>query len=259
MHYIFDGTYWGWLCCVFEAFERKEFHSMPVTRASYMGDIFGQERQIHTNPDKANRIIKGLEKIIGKEKTKDFYRAFLFENQQVWKAAFDITVQIFKGNVFFLDNYGDDAVMKFTDALKKVSRERHRMKAFVRFQVGEDGLYFAMVEPDFNVLPLIINFFKNRYTDQEWIIFDLKRHYGIHWNKREITEVELNTAQKNDIVQSTTIISLDEQEEYYKNLWLQYFKSTNIKARRNMKLHLRHVPKRYWKFLPEKAFGKVSL
>lgn len=252
MYYIFDGTYYGWLCCVFEAFERKEYQITPITSAWYVGEIFDLERQIHSDANKAKRIIIGLEKIIGKERTKDFYRAFLYENKHVWKAAFDICVEIFRGNVHILDNFGNDAVIKFTEALRKVSRERHRMKAFVRFQTGIDGLYVAVIEPDFNVLPLIINFFRNRYTDQEWIIFDVKRKYGVHWNKKEITEVELNTVQKNELMAVDSLVSLDEKEEYYKNLWLQYFKSTNIEARRNMKLHLRHVPKRYWKYLPEK-------
>ena len=35
-------------------------------------------------------------------------------------------------------------------------------------------------------------------------------------------------------------------------MWKDYFDSTNIKERKNMKLHIRHVPKRYWKYLSEK-------
>lgn len=252
MYYIFDGSYYGWLTCVFEAFERKEWEIKPITIDRYIPSIFTEDRHITTNSDKANRILKGLEKAIGKSKTMDFYRAFLFENEIVWQAVFYLCVQIFKGNKDILLNFGNDAVMKFSDALRKVSRERHRMKAFVRFQQSSDGMYFAMVEPDFNVLPLVITFFKNRYTDQPWIIYDLKRNYGIYWDKISITEVQLNKGDIHDVMQSSTLVSLDNQEEYFKNLWQQYFNSTNIVARKNMKLHLRHVPRRYWKYLPEK-------
>ena len=256
MYYIFDGTYYGWLCCVFEAFERKDFSVKPITKELYLPDIFAEDIYIHTDSAKASRVLKGLQERVGKNIALDFFRAFLFESPEVWQAAFYLCIQIFKGNKDILSNFGNDAVMKFSDALRKVSRERHRMKAFVRFQQSSDGLYFAVFEPDFNVLPLIISFFKNRYTDQAWIIYDLKRNYGIYWDKINITEVELNAAEVKDMVNTSTVVSLDEQEEYYKNLWQQYFKSTNIVARKNMKLHLRHVPRRYWKYLPEKQLLK---
>jgi probable DNA metabolism protein len=55
----------------------------------------------------------------------------------------------------------------------------------------------------------------------------------------------------------------DEKESLYQELWKQYFDSVNIKARRNMKLHIQHVPKRYWKYLIEKqpsepGFGRID-
>ncbi|RZL34744.1 MAG: DUF4130 domain-containing protein, partial [Pedobacter sp.] len=45
---------------------------------------------------------------------------------------------------------------------------------------------------------------------------------------------------------------LNEKEELYTHLWKDYFKSTNIESRKNTKLHVQHVPKRYWKYLTEK-------
>jgi len=38
----------------------------------------------------------------------------------------------------------------------------------------------------------------------------------------------------------------------YQKLWSEYFDHTNIKERKNTKLHTQHVPKRYWKYLTEK-------
>ncbi len=47
------------------------------------------------------------------------------------------------------------------------------------FELLQDEMYFAKIEPDFNVLPLIQKHFKDRYADQKWMIFDLKRNFGI--------------------------------------------------------------------------------
>jgi hypothetical protein len=37
-----------------------------------------------------------------------------------------------------------------------------------------------------------------------------------------------------------------------RQLWRSYFATFDIRERRNPKLHLRHLPRRYWQYLPEK-------
>lgn len=112
----------------------------------------------------------------------------------------------------------------------------------------KDGLYYANLEPDFNVLPLIVNFFKDRYADQKWLIYDLKRNYGIYYDLAQVTEVKFtNRLNKNHVV-----IQLDDEELHYSNLWKNYFDAVNIKERKNTKLHVQSLPKRYWKYLNEK-------
>lgn len=127
------------------------------------------------------------------------------------------------------------------------------MKAFVRFSKCANGLFFAMIEPDFNVLPLIATFFKNRYADQAWLIYDIRRHYGILYDQTTMQEVELTHALAEAQSTETLSLSLDERDELFKCLWKLYFKFTTIDARRNLKLHVQHVPKRYWKYLVEKS------
>ena len=40
----------------------------------------------------------------------------------------------------------------------------------------------------------------------------------------------------------------------YQKLWSEYFDHTNMKEKKNTKLHVQNVPKRYWKYLTEKKF-----
>lgn len=253
MYYIFDGSYAGFLCCVFESFERKEPGVIPLTREAYGGDLFLRSREIVTDPQKAKRVQLGLQNKAGTEAAMDFFRAFLSEDHQAWLSSFRIITQVFRTGSDILINYGDDDVIYFARTLKKVSRERHRMKAFIRFSKSSDGIYFAVIEPDFNVLPLISDFFRKRYTDQSWLIYDVRRRYGLLYDTRSVTEVQLTPDEKSALTTHTVSIILDERDEHFRHLWRQYYKSTNIEARRNMKLHLRHVPKRYWKYLTEKG------
>jgi probable DNA metabolism protein len=252
MDYLMDGTYSGFLTCLFESFERKEIPRAIYFEKHYQPNAFDEHRVTITDETKAQRVHEGLIKRIGKERSADFYRNFLSEDLQAWNAAFRIACRLFNGEKTLLDNYGDSDVMLFHLTLKKVSRERHRMKAFIRFSKSSDGLFYAIVEPDFNVLPLIITFFRNRYADQPWLIYDVKRGYGMLYDKHSVQEVTMNPVEESSAENLPSTIALDEKDELYQHLWKQYFKSTNIVARKNMKLHLRHVPRRYWKYLAEK-------
>lgn len=252
MYYLFDGSYPGFLSCVFESFERKEADIIPLTEEEYQGSFFDESRLISSSLEKAERVHNGLVKKLGRNTSRDFFRVFLSEDRKAWSASLRIIREVFTGNEVVLSNFGDEDVLYFSQALKKVSRERHRMKAFVRFQKDSDGLYFSIIEPDFNVLPLISDFFRKRYADQSWLIYDVKRKYGLLYNQQFVSEVTLTSGEKNALVGRAAVITLDDRDEQFRCLWKQYFKSTNIESRRNMKLHLQYVPRRYWKYLVEK-------
>lgn len=253
MNYLFDGSYQGFLTCVFEYFESKEqlIPNVLMDQQAAQIDIFAASKNIITDIDKATRVQKGLQNKVGKKNAQNFLRGFLSEDPQAFQAMFRLIIKIFKGHPEIIHNYGHADTLYFAQTLKKVSRERHRMKAFVRFSKSSDGLYFAIIEPDFNVLPLISSFFKNRYADQPWLIYDVKRKYGLLYDTVIVQEVELSKEEKSALTQNS-VITLDEKDEYFQHLWKQYYHSTNIEARRNMKLHIKHVPKRYWKYLVEK-------
>jgi probable DNA metabolism protein len=48
-------------------------------------------------------------------------------------------------------------------------------------------------------------------------------------------------------------IQLAENEVLYDQLWKDYFHSINIQERKNIKLHVQYLPKRYWRYLNEKV------
>jgi probable DNA metabolism protein len=139
--------------------------------------------------------------------------------------------------------------MRVSEIVRMVRREKHRMEAFIRFQKLKDETFYAAIDPDFNVLPLLIRHFKNRYADQQWIIYDIRRKYGVHYNLHDTQYISLNFS---DVKATNVITAYTADEGLYQDLWKNYFKSVNIPARKNTKLHLMHVPRRYWRHLTEK-------
>ena len=109
-------------------------------------------------------------------------------------------------------DYSDSTVLYIDQLAKKVGQEKNRMETFVRFQLTKDNIYFANIEPDFDVLPLISKHFRDRYTDQKWLIYDVRRKYGIYYDLDYVEMVSLNLK--------------DIQHHEYQTLWNDYFKST---------------------------------
>jgi len=249
--YIYDGSFEGFLTCVFNAYEMKMMQVNIVREVLFQNTFFGTNEVVVTDKEKANRVWKGLKKKITTNELRRFYYAFLSELPTVENTLFNAITYVFNTKYNVASNFTNKHVLDIAKLTKNVSREKHRMEAFVRFKLTKDNIYFANIEPDFNVLPLISKHFEKRYADQKWLIYDLLRNYGIYYNleKVEIVNLELN---KNFDATKTSSAIFTAIELEFQQLWKDYFKSTNIASRKNMKLHTQHVPKRYWKYLSEK-------
>jgi probable DNA metabolism protein len=158
---------------------------------------------------------------------------------------------VFSSKLSVEHDFSNTFVLAVKQTARKTDREKHRMEAFIRFQLTKDELYYATCQPDNNVLPLLEKHFRDRYADQRWLIYDITRQYGIYYDLQTVENVQLTFNAGTSNGQNITAI-FNEKEELYQHLWQQYFKSVNIEARKNTKLHIQHMPKRYWRYLTEK-------
>lgn len=249
MDFVFDGSFEGLLTAVFEWFERKPGTVNVVSTDRYQPNAFDQPLMIVNNRSKADRVWKGLQQNLDKAWQRQLYCCYLSELPEAFTAIFNFCCYIFRQKGAE-QNYGNPTVLKVAQLARKVEREKHRMEAFIRFEQTADGIFYCGIDPDFNVIPLIVAHFTNRYADQRWMIYDIKRNYGIYYDLQKTEEIYLEHGLQTPSQKDK--VPLDEKERLYASLWKDYFKSTNIKSRKNTKLHIKHVPKRYWKYLTEK-------
>ena len=247
---IYNGSFENFLTAVFEIYEYKIAAPDIQVEGKSNTSLFGAHI-VHENKEKADRVLKSLQQKITPLSLRNLYKSFLSELPGMENTLLRYIQYVIKSKNSVERNYANNDVLLITQTAKKVDREKHRMKAFIRFQKTKDELYYAIVQPDFNVLPLIIKHFKDRYADQRWLIYDVRRKYGLYFDRVNVTEVQINFTERiADALAKQNIY--DEQEDLYQSLWQTYFDNVNIKARKNMKLHIQHMPKRYWKYLIEK-------
>jgi probable DNA metabolism protein len=247
---IYDGTFEGLLTAVFELYERKLQH-VKLFQGEYRNmALFEDVVNVITDDNKYQRVLAGLKKRLSPAGVQLLYVAWLSETKTCDEIIVGYIRHAFDSEQNIEEDFGNRYVLRLSEIVQMVRRERHRMEAFVRFQKLADDMFYAVVEPDFNVLPLLIRHFRDRYADQQWIIYDQHRKYGIHYNLHEVEYVEIDFSRKNN--NGKAAIVFNEDEGLYQHLWKNYFNSVNIASRKNTRLHLRHIPKRYWKHLTEK-------
>ena len=254
--YVFDGTMDGLLSAVFDAFLLKEEPEQLLTGGDVLPLFCERIYKVTTDAEKARRVWTGLEKQLPREALRIISTSQLSELQELWQPLFMLACKVFRQGKEVVRNFADPDVLTVTQIARRVAHEAHRMMQFVRFQKAKDGTYLAVISPDHNVLPLIVDHFHDRFNDQPWLIYDARRHYGYHYDGESPpihitfeneTSVPFSLA---DGKLSDDILSSD--DHLLQDLWRTYFKAICIRERLNPRKQLNDMPCRYWKYLTEK-------
>ena len=256
--YSFDNTLDGLLTAVFEAFALHEQPEMLLSEGDPVPLFCDRLYAVPTDTEKAGRVWKGLEKRLPKNVVKMLAVSFLSEMHELNNPLFQYICKVFRqpeGTEGIERNFADPDILAVTNIARKVNHEQHRMKQFIRFQKAKDGTYLAVISPDHNVLPLVIDHFADRFNDQPWLIYDAKRHYGFYYDGagepvritfEDESSVTFNLAngRLNDEV-------LSDDDQLLQDLWRTYFKAICIRERLNPRKQLQDMPRRYRKYLTE--------
>ena len=168
-----------------------------------------------------------------------------------WALLYEILWEMTCGNDRrILSNQTDIRLRSLERMRATVSRDIHKMRAFVRFRevkteddageyTGEGAVenFVAWFEPDHLIVRLNTAFFRKRFAGMHWSI--LTPDECVHWDGTSITYTEG--------VEKSVAPDSDELEE----LWLGYYRSIFNPARLKIKMMQTEMPKKYWKNLPE--------
>jgi probable DNA metabolism protein len=249
--YTYDGTFEGLLTVLFTIYDSKAAPNSIQPEAAVQGGLFASPVPIETSEAVAARVWDGLLRSMDLEARPRLYHVFLSEDADREMLIFRYVDLALRSPQDIAENYANADVRRVQRLAQQMFREKHRMEAFVRFEKTQDELFHATIEPDMDVLPLIAAHFTKRYADQRWLIYDRRRRYGLYYDltRTDIVQFETAAAPKAAGLSATV---LDEREPLFKVLWQAYFDHVNIPERKNLKLHRRHMPLRYWKYLSEK-------
>lgn len=251
--FSFDNTFEGLLTLAFECYSRRDFPDEILSGEGSQNQLFASNIEITTDEQKAERVWNGIVARSSEDNAHRIYRVFLSGLPDTPMLLVNFIRIIIDSNVNQEMNFSLPVVVDVHKLHQKVCREAHRIHMFTRFQKTVEGSYYASFAPMYDVLPLCLPHFRDRFADQQWIIYDLKRNYGFLYNLKTVERVVFDDLKVNSQNGQLHQSLLAEDEKLFQKLWKQYFKSICIEERRNDKVHRQHLPQRFWKYLPEKG------
>lgn len=252
--FVFDNTFEGLLTSVFEAYSRRVFPDALFPEGEPLPLFHDEVFTVITEEEKAKRVWRGLQKKLSSGALSCLAQCWLAEEAETPMLLFRYIRKAIDAPRSIETNFADPDVLEFSRMWKRVDWERLRMLQFIRFQKAADGTFFAAVEPEKNALPLAIDHFKDRFADQPWLIYDIKRAYGFYYDLKEVRQVtfEEGSCEGHLVTGMLDESLMDKDEKLFQQLWKTYFKAICIKERLNPRKHKQDMPVRYWKHMTEK-------
>lgn len=214
---------------------KKKYH-IP----SLLNEIY----EIKTELDKFQRVYDSIIRKLNTSVLAKIYYLYLSDIKEADTLALNYLKLCYSFGVDINLAKNNDVIILVDKYSKRVTYEAHRFTGFVRFKEIAPLSFYASIEPDHNILPLLINHFTKRFSDQNFIIHDLKRNSAIIYNTKTAVISNFN---KDD----AKIFINNKNDADFESLWKTFYNSVNIKERENLRARNQHMPKRYWKHLIE--------
>ena len=212
--YTYDGSFDGFLSCVFARYANKEV-PIAISRDEDFPPTLFPCRFIPTDPAHARRVLR-------KVLTLSPYGARLLQRG-------------------FLTCLPDRELAPVFRAVRHLEGEAHVLKGFVRFS-DLGGVLGGEIEPKNRVLPLLRSHFCARYPQDAFFLYDRTHHEALLHAAGQAVIRPLADFQ---------MAPPDEAEARYRTLWKRFYDNIAIRERDNPRCRMTHMPKRYWSTMTE--------
>ncbi len=231
--YCYDGSFDGFLCCIFESYVRKEIPTAIFCDGDPFPALF-PSCFIETNAHHARRVfckVKYLSPYAGNI----LQRAFLTCMPEKEIFLYRLVERLLREGPSFLRRQTDNTLYPLLTAIRHLQNEAHLLKGFLRFS-DLNGVLGSEIQPKNQVLPLLQGHFCARYHQERFFIYDRTHHQALFHVPGK------------SVLQPLSFFEMappDSQEAHYRLLWKRFFDTVAIRERENPVCQRTHLPKRY--------------
>lgn len=236
--YRYDGSFQGFLCCVFESFARRELPAAVCTPRNEQLTLFSA-RDIQTDAGRARRVFAGVGRLGGRIKYW-LATAFLSTAPEKEMILLRFVRRVFEMGAAAAQMLGDPDIARAWELERAVRNEAHLMLEFIRFeQRGE--MLGAVIHPKNLVLPLLRSHFCSRLPDESFVIYDAAHGIAMLRRGNSVQYLEMQEY----------LPEQDAGEKAWQEMWKRFFRALTIQERRNPRCQRTHCPQRFWRDMCE--------
>ncbi len=254
LEYIYDGTFEGFLCCIYQSFVRRE-----VPKHIYVEEglpLLGETATwISTNWDQAQSVYKSLSQKIGMEAQDIVKEAFLTHmiNKEMCLYRYICLGYRLGRHVITQEDWSTSGPavpdlyqrQLILDVLQAVGNYRAEVKNIeggMRFRNYTDVL-ISCITPRNRVLPSLADFFERRFRNSNFLVYD-KTHQMAAVHREEGTMVTL--------MKNMDLPILYDERNVYEKLWRSWYDHLHIEGPVNPKYAMNEMRSRLWcEIVPE--------
>ena len=237
--YEYDGSFEGFLSCVFESYLCKELPAAFSSGEELPSSLF-PVRTVLTNPERAARVYRKVAKL-SPEAADLLRRGFLTCLPEKELCLYRLTAKLLEQGPRFLRDLSDETLLPVLRAVRHLNGEVHQYKGFVRFS-DLGGVLGGEIRPKNRVLPLLRRHFCDRYREETFFLYDRTHREALFYagGRAVIRPLE-----------DFRMAPPDEAEARYRLLWKRFYDTIAIRERENPRCRMTHMPKRYWDVMTE--------
>lgn len=237
--YRYDGSFEGFLCCVFDSYVNKERPAEFQDEAHLAQSLF-PARWVGTDKRHAQRILVSLQRIDPWARelvVKGFLTCAPSREMMIYtfiRALYDVGKPL-------LRQLSDEAVLPLLRAVRHLDGEVQLLRGFVRFSDFE-GMLAGEIRPKNRVLPLLRRHFCDRFYNEIFLLYDRTHHEALLHRPGQWAILPMDDFK---------MARPSAAEAQYRRLWKRFYDTIEIQARHNPQLRQTHMPRRYWDTMTE--------
>lgn len=240
MTWMYDGSFEGFLTALHRSYTHKSLPEVLTSDTSSL-TLLSQPVTIETNHEVAQKVSKSIAEKFPKKILERIYHVFLCDDLPRERELMLYIRMGFKDLSLF-DDLTHPVVYAIEQYQKRLFSTIHKMYAFTRFEMLEDGLLYAKIAPPRNVLPLLGKHFVKRLGSESFIIHDIARGWIVVYDGKSLQMHE---------VLDVNVPMLHDDEKHFQELWRTFFNTVAIESRKNYKVQRNCVPLLYRGFMTE--------
>lgn len=257
--YLHDGSFEGLLTAVAVAVKSPRPVQNILSEESYTAQLFDTVELVASDAGQAGKLFAYLEHLRGCG-VMFTINGYLGEEKAAGFHLYRMVRLCLQHGARALELYSDDSIRYLSQLSRRVNGEAHRLYGLIRFRELKENIYYAPFESDCNVIGYLARHFASRMGSRQWILHDVGRNIGLHWDGSKVQSIEVDTGFTAHVREHGEVSGdhFSHAEQYYQQLWQSFHATIANPDRENRRLQRQLMPKRYWQYLVEMREGSPA-